>query len=54
MKVSRWVSAVFAIIALGFASLSFSAGQSDNNMNSSGASSSSSSSSSTNDSGGGY
>ncbi|SMG55483.1 hypothetical protein SAMN06265784_107251 [Paraburkholderia susongensis] len=51
MKVSRLISAVFAIVALGFASLSFSADKSNNDMNSSGASSSSSNS---NGSGGGY
>jgi len=39
MKVSRLVSAVFVIVALGFASLSLSACQSTGDMSSSGASS---------------
>ncbi|WP_321948350.1 hypothetical protein [Paraburkholderia sp. J10-1] len=49
MKTPRLISVVFAIVALGFASLSFSADQSNNDTSSSGASSSS-----TNGSGGGY
>ncbi|MEM5437278.1 hypothetical protein [Paraburkholderia diazotrophica] len=46
MKVSRLVSAVFVIVALGLASLSLSACQSTGDMNSSGASNSGTSGSS--------